>query len=270
MRPPRTLGRALAAACALALLAARAAAAGPESVAIGAEDDWFPYSAAVRGEARGLSVDVVRAAFAASGLQVRFVPLPFPRCIAHAREGRLAGCFNLSKSPRVLDDFIWPKDPLTSPRVLVYARSEWSGGPVTPAQLAGREVLVSQEYLYGGLMERHPSIRRVVARTDLLGVKMLVNGRADFLLLYERAADYLVQRDATQLAGRIRPVGEVGIAPQYLAFSRQHPDGQRLAAAFEAGMRRILADGTAARLERAWRREGPAFREGMAASVASQ
>jgi polar amino acid transport system substrate-binding protein len=262
--------QALALAGLLALAAARPALAVREAVAIGAEDDWFPYSAAVRGEARGLSVDLARAAFAASGVQVRFVPLPFTRCIAYAREGQAAGCLNLSKSPRVLDDFLWPKVPLTSPRILVYARKDWKGGPVTPAQLAGRDLLVSQIYLYGGLLERHPRIRRVVVRTDLTGVKMLVNGRADFMLLYERADDYLVQRDSAQLAGRIRPVGEMGIAPQYLAFSRAHPDAERLMAAFEGGMRRILADGTAAKLERAWRREGEAFRAGAAASLASQ
>ncbi len=262
--------RPLAMAALLALAAARPALAAREAVAIGAEDDWFPYSASVRGEARGLSVDLVRAAFEASGVQVRFVPLPFKRCIAHAREGQVAGCFNLSKSPRVLDDFLWPKDPLTSPRILVYARSDWTGGPVTPASLAGRELLVSQEYLYGGLLERHPRIRRVVARTDLTGLKMLVNGRADFMLLYERAGDHLVHREAAHLAGQIRVVGDMGIAPQYLGFSRSHPEAERLLAAFEGGMRRILANGTAARLERAWRQEGQALRDGAAASLASQ
>jgi polar amino acid transport system substrate-binding protein len=266
----RRAALALAACGLLALASARPCAAARETVAIGAEDDWFPYSAAVGGEARGLSVDLVRAAFAASGIQVRFVPLPFKRCIAHAREGQVAGCFNLSKSPRVIEDFLWPREPLTSPRILVYARSDWNGGPVTPAQLAGRELLVSQEYLYGGLLERHPRIRRVVARTDLTGLRMLMSGRADFMLLYERAGDHLIQRDAGQLAGRVRVVGELGIAPQYVGFSRNRPDSQRLVAAFDGGMRRILANGTAARVERAWRQQAGGPRDVAPASLASQ
>lgn len=45
---------------------ARAAA---ETVAIGAEDDWYPYGGQINGEARGFGVDLVRASFGAVGFE---------------------------------------------------------------------------------------------------------------------------------------------------------------------------------------------------------
>ena len=41
-----------------------------ERVVLVAEDDWYPYSAKRNGQSEGLSVDIVRAAFASAGVTV--------------------------------------------------------------------------------------------------------------------------------------------------------------------------------------------------------
>src|SRR5690606_42020620 len=57
-------------ACALlALLLGALGTAQADVPRIGVEDDWYPYSAVRQGEIRGLSVDIVRAAFAAAGVR---------------------------------------------------------------------------------------------------------------------------------------------------------------------------------------------------------
>jgi len=54
-----------------------------ETITIGAEDDWPPYSYRVAGQAepQGLTPRLVRQAFASQGVSVRFRVLPFARCM---------------------------------------------------------------------------------------------------------------------------------------------------------------------------------------------
>ena len=79
----------------LPLLCAPAATA-DEVYRIGAEDDWYPFTALRDGRVQGMSADLVRAAFAASNTRVELVPYPYSRCMELTRTGRLAACFNTS------------------------------------------------------------------------------------------------------------------------------------------------------------------------------
>jgi polar amino acid transport system substrate-binding protein len=63
---------------------------------IGAEDDWFPYTALRNGRIEGMSVDIVRAALSAGGARFELAPYPYSRCMELARNGSLAACFALN------------------------------------------------------------------------------------------------------------------------------------------------------------------------------
>ena len=52
-----------------------------QRIRIGAEDDWRPYSYVVEGKPVGFAVDLARAAWAAAGVEVELVPLPYARCM---------------------------------------------------------------------------------------------------------------------------------------------------------------------------------------------
>ena len=67
-----------------------AAATADEVYRIGAEDDWYPFTALREGKVQGMSADLVRAAFAASNTRVELVPYPYSRCMELTRTGRLA------------------------------------------------------------------------------------------------------------------------------------------------------------------------------------
>ena len=70
-----------------------------ERIRIGAEDDWSPYSSVAQGRPVGFAVDLVRAAWAASGVDVELVPLPYARCMKEVDRGLLAGCFDTLHDP---------------------------------------------------------------------------------------------------------------------------------------------------------------------------
>lgn len=52
-------------ACLLLAACGRAAAVPAEPLVLGAEDDWYPYTAYKNGRIQGMSADIVRAAFKA-------------------------------------------------------------------------------------------------------------------------------------------------------------------------------------------------------------
>ena len=47
-----------------------------EPLRIGAEDDWYPYTALRDGQVQGMSVDIVKAAFAATSPDIELLPYP--------------------------------------------------------------------------------------------------------------------------------------------------------------------------------------------------
>ena len=71
----------------LALLFATAPPAHAEPLRIGAEDDWYPYTALRDGQVQGMSVDIVKAAFAATSTDIELLPYPYARCMQLALKG---------------------------------------------------------------------------------------------------------------------------------------------------------------------------------------
>src|SRR5690606_23696629 len=91
---------------------------------IGAEDDWFPYTAYKDDKVQGMSVDIVQAAFDASGVQIELQPYPYARCMEMTRTGQLVACFNTSPDARIASQYQLPQTPLFSDDILLWARRD--------------------------------------------------------------------------------------------------------------------------------------------------
>ncbi len=74
-----------------------------DRIRIGAEDDWRPYSYVAEGKPVGFAVDLARAAWAAAGVELELVSLPYARCMREVDNGTLAGCFDTLRDPRTED-----------------------------------------------------------------------------------------------------------------------------------------------------------------------
>ncbi|WBH31051.1 hypothetical protein PALA2_05425 [Pseudomonas aeruginosa] len=97
--------------CLLLALSGPAAAVPTEPLVLGAEDDWYPYTAYKDGRIQGMSADIVRAAFRAADTPVQLNPYPYSRCMKLALKGLIAGCFNTSPNPHILADYRLPRHP---------------------------------------------------------------------------------------------------------------------------------------------------------------
>lgn len=234
--------------------AAQAAPAPLAQVVIGAENDWFPYSAERRGRAQGLTVELVTAAFMAVGIEAKFEVLPYARCMAQTRTGTLAACFNTTRTALIENDYLWPAKPMFNERFLIWARADdpRGGTPLQVRDLEGQPVAVTRGYEYGSEFDANPRINRVVTTHDENNFRLLLRGRARYTLAPDANTRLLVQQHP-ELADKFKVVGALSYFGIYTTFSRHHPDARRALAAFDEGMRLINANGVAKAIHERWR-----------------
>ncbi|GGP26280.1 substrate-binding periplasmic protein [Silvimonas amylolytica] len=224
-----------------------------QSIVVGAEDDWYPYSGKVNGDAHGMAEDIVRAAFAAAGVEVRFVSLPYARCIHMVRTGELAACFDTSRTRENEQDFLWPTHPMFSSKALIYARADSVDHNLGPAALHGKRVAVTNGYEYGSDFDDDGTIIREVTNQTIYSFRMLELGRVQYVLAFEKVANYLINANQREFEGKFKVVGLSAQNDLYCVFSRKFQGAAAALESFNRGFETIQADGTYRTILTTWR-----------------
>jgi polar amino acid transport system substrate-binding protein len=225
-----------------------------ERIRIGAEDDWSPYSSAVKGEPVGFAVDLVRAAWSAAGIDVELVPLPYARCMKDVDRGLLAGCFDTLRDPILESKYRWHAQPLFRARIGIYGRVEAGNdrADLTLANLRGKRVGVTHGYDYGEAFDSDATMLRDVAPSDLSSLRKLLAGRVDYVLVFDRVADDIAKTHAD--LGKGFSLQGVLVEPNlYISFSRTYPHIERIILQFDQGLAKVRSSGEYARIEARWR-----------------
>jgi len=127
---------------ALAMALAFSGGAGAAEVLRAAYEDKAqpPYylgdSADIDAAAPGVSVELLREAAAAAGIEIQFVRMPWPRCLKSLQRGEVDAIFNSSFKEERLEAGVYPMvggkpDPARRITTLTYALYRLKGGPVT-------------------------------------------------------------------------------------------------------------------------------------------
>jgi len=232
--------RALLTAGSAALLAVSVplAFAGP-TVVIGAEDDWAPYSSAKQQRAVGFAVDVVREAYASAGVSVEFKSLPYSRCMAETRAGRLTACFDAVPNSLIRQLYLWPQLPLFSTHMNIYARAGSRQRGLRAHDLEEHLVAVQRDYEYGDEFDLNTRIRRQLVDKNEYGFRMLLAGRVEYMAAEERIANALFRSKPEEFDGRFALVGTVARPDLFIAFSKRAPDSKAMLARFNEGYARL-------------------------------
>lgn len=225
-----------------------------ERIRIGAEDDWSPYSSSVNGKPQGFAVDLVRSAWAASGLDVELVPLPYARCMKEVDRGDLAGCFDTLRDPVLESKYRWPQQPLFQARIGIYGRS---GTGVTSKEfgvemLRGKRIGTTHGYDYGAAFDNDRTMLRDEAPSDLSSLRKLVAGRVDYVLVFDRVANAIAKMHP-ELGQAYSLQGVLAEPRIYISFSPKFPDIDRIIGLFDQGMAKVRKSGEYARIEAQWR-----------------
>ena len=236
----------------LALAGWGCSALAAERLRIGAEDDWQPYSYAVDGVPRGFAVDLARAAWAAAGVEVELVSLPYARCMKEVDNNELAGCFDTLRDSRQEARYRWHQQPLFKARIGIYARADQPTSRVDLAALRGKRIGVTLGYDYGEAFDGDAAMLRDTAPSDLSSLRKLVVGRVDYALVYDRVATQIA-RQHPELDQKFRQVGVLVEPTLYISFARNYPAIERYIALFDQGLEKVRKSGEYARIEARWR-----------------
>jgi len=121
------------------------------------------------------------------------------------------------------------------------------------SDLRGKRVAYTNGYTYPSEFMHDSRIQKFSAVSDGALVRMLLSKRVDYILL-NRTPGWM-RIDATPEArNQIKRVGLVSMDGFWVAFSKQHPQGERLAAAFSQGLAQMRRDGSYQRLQDEFRR----------------
>lgn len=235
----------------LAVLLSSALPANAEPLRIGAEDDWYPYTALRDGQVQGMSVDIVKAAFAATSTDIELLPYPYARCMQLALKGELVACFNTAPNAQIAVDYLLPKTALFHDDILLWARSTQATPLSGLEQLAGKRVAVTIGYEYGERFDHNQQLVRVPVRQDRNGFLMLQRQRVDYMVAYRGIATHLF-RQHPELADQFSPVATVHQPQLHLSFSRHAAQAADALQRFEQGMRLIQDNGRYQQILQDW------------------
>jgi polar amino acid transport system substrate-binding protein len=192
-------------------------------IKIGAEDDYYPYSAKRNGKPVGMAVEIISAAFAAAKVDFEFVSLPFARCKSETSKGEIAGCFDTVRNSLNETQYLWPKIPLFLDHFYIYAAANHPDKLITLSDLKGKTVATTHGYDYGEAFDSDKSIKRDSRLTDIIGLRNLSRGRVEYGVFSEQITKYLLLENP-ELAGKIKSVGFLSEAELYLCFSKDYPN----------------------------------------------
>ncbi|MBT9495478.1 MAG: amino acid ABC transporter substrate-binding protein [Paucibacter sp.] len=237
----------------------RAQALDKNTLVLAGEDDWSPYSSAEKpgGDSKtspvGFSVDLVRAVLASQGLQVKIINVPFARCMLYAKTGEVAGCFNATITDDNRADYLWHQPAMFEEELSIFARADSQAPELKLADLRGKRVAYTNGYTYPSEFMHDSRIQKFVAVSDAALIRMLLAKRVDYILL-NRTPGWMRIENTPEFKGQVKRVGLLSMDGFWVAFSKQHPQGERLAQAFSAGLAQMRRDGSYQRLQDDFRR----------------
>lgn len=221
------------------------------------EDDWYPYAAERQGQARGLAVDIITAAYQTVGVEVSFKTMPYARCMAQVKAGQELGCFDSAPDSQLLADYLFHQTPLFSATIGIYAPASSTERELTPAHLRGRTVGFTNGYTYGNAVEGDITIQRDVARTDLLNLRKLLLGRTQYSLVYTRVVDHLQAHYPQEFVGKLKQVGVALNTDLFVTFSRRRPESVRFAKLLDQGIKNLQKDQRYTQIVKRWEAPPP-------------
>jgi len=190
------------------------------------------------GVARGDLVDTAQKVFDAMGQPVQFSQLPASRLYSQMQAGTTHLTMGAGQLERLKGYSVRSSEPVATIIPTIYAL-ETTPPAHTLEDLKGQHVTLLQGYSYGDMYrffeDRANNIRIDYARTHESALRMLVQGRSDYLVNYRAPAELTIAR--LGLTGiTATPLEEVGI---YLFVSSALPNAEELVAQWDHHIKRL-------------------------------
>jgi len=190
-----------------------------EGIILGAENDWVPYS---NQDGTGMVNEIVRAAYKAVGIDVKFNVGPYNRLLKMVRDGELLGAFNVPKEKSNESKYLFGKTPIFTAHSAYYYNKEHPLSVGRKEELKnGEKIGVVFDYGYGDFFSSNDKIVKIPVRSDQLNIRKLAKGRVDAIILYDKTARKLLRSEG--FSDLILKAFESESGDIYVAFSKNSP-----------------------------------------------
>lgn len=210
-------------------------------VRLGAENSWPPYSDE---QGQGISTELIKAAFANSGVEPSFLVLPYARVLHDLASGKIDGGFNVSRQATTENKYIFGEVPLVSVKAYWFFMAGTHSNIKSFTDLPDRfRVGVIRDYEYGDDYEIHRhrfNEMRVSQQSQI--IRMLKQGRIDAGIMFEREAEFAMRQ--MQLKSGLfdkRFLNHEGDV--YVAFSQKSPRARWMAQQLDQGLLMLKESG---------------------------
>jgi polar amino acid transport system substrate-binding protein len=216
-------------------------------VRIAAEDNWPPFSDE---KGKGLSAQLVSAAFARSGYKIETVVVPYARALYYTAKGKTDACWNVTRQANTERDYLLHQQPLfQAPSSFYYhklAKSYRSVAEIPDGTVVG----VILGYEYGDLFEQHKKrFQLVEVSTHPQLITLLVHDKVELAIFFDDVLDFYLS--GPNFANHNLQRGAVNFVSEiYVAFSRAKPGSQALANALDQGLIQLRQSGDYQRILR--------------------
>lgn len=241
--------------CALAaLLLPAATMASAEKLEIMVEDAAAPWSQA---DGTGVANDIVKAAFAAAGVDVQLRTVSYARCKYEVMTGEEAACFSMSADPALDGKVVMSQRPLFHPTPQYFhnpqrplpAKSETE---IPPGTIVG--IVDGYEYPPAVAELQHRGVVLEPIGSESANLKKLASGRIDVALVMLdelKSAQFVVQSAGVE--GRVAPLFRSAELQAYIGFSMKNPRGEWARGKFDQGFATIERNGSLQTIVARWR-----------------
>ena len=226
--------------CIILFLFCSVAVSFAETIILGAENDWIPYS---NHDGTGMANEIVLDAYKAVDIDVKFQVGPYNRLLKMVRNGESLGVFNVPKEGSNEEEYIFGKTPLFTALSAYYYNVEEPLSATRKEELVnGEKIGVVFDYGYGEFFSNNDRVTKIAVRSDLLNLRKLAKGRIDATILYDKTAQKLIKENG--LTGKILKSFDSETAQIYVAFSKVFPKAQYYADKLDEGLAIIKTNGT--------------------------
>jgi ABC-type amino acid transport substrate-binding protein len=220
--------------------------------------EWEPYIG-TRMPQQGYTAQLIRAAFAEQGMEVKIEFYPWARALHLARTGAVDGLMPEYYDAAREAEFVY-SDPFPGGPLVLYKRK---GDPVAFAFDPGRQpdaafralkdkrFGVVRGYLNTAAFDAAGYLVKEEANDDATNLRKLVYGRIDLAVIDRRVAEHVIRTDYPDYAAKVEPMAPaLDEKPLYIAFSKKAPRMREALAAFNRGLAAMRADGRLEALHR--------------------
>lgn len=203
-------------------------------VRLGAENSWPPYSDE-RGQ--GISTELIKAAFAKSGVVPNFQALPYARVLHDLDSGKIDGGFNISRQSTTEQRYLFGDVPLLHVEAYWFFLPDTHRGIKSFKDIPDKfRVGVIRDYEYGDEYENHRHrFNEIKVSHQSQIIRMLLQRRIDAAIMFNDEANFAMRKmelkNSTFDKRFLNHQGDV-----YVAFSHKSSRARWMAQQLDKGL----------------------------------